>query len=263
MTGLLARAASFVVEPTPPPSPERRSGRRPRGPRLGGRRAAVRRRARRSAPRPRARARRAGLSLGAPRRSRAPPPGPAAAAPPHRPPRWPARFARASGAPAALLRLRAPSARGPSAGLWSAGGARRLAARLAARDWRCAPQGGWSGSRCPRTPPRRRRVLGRLLGWLDAPIVTVLAGPRVGGARRARGRRTTWSSRSGRPRAGCFGGAAPRRWRRWRSRASTAGRCRAIRCPRRRRAGARGRGWRGSRRSPRGRGARSGAREAA
>jgi hypothetical protein len=73
---------------------------------------------------------------------------------------------------------RGPSAPGPATSFWSAGGARRLAARLAARDLAVRAAGRLVWLSLPEDTGEAAAILGRLLGWLDAPIVTVLAGPR-------------------------------------------------------------------------------------
>jgi hypothetical protein len=96
-------------------------------------------------------------------------PGPAAAAP--------TRGLSKPG-PAAAAPTRGPSTPGPSSSLWSAGGARRLAARLAARELEVRAAGRLVWLALPEQAGEAAGVLGRLLGWLDAPIVTVLAGPR-------------------------------------------------------------------------------------
>jgi hypothetical protein len=70
------------------------------------------------------------------------------------------------------------SSPGPSSSLWSAGGARRLAARLAARGLEARAAGRLVWLAVPENTAEAAAVLGRLIGWLDAPIVTVLAGPR-------------------------------------------------------------------------------------
>jgi hypothetical protein len=70
------------------------------------------------------------------------------------------------------------STSGAPMSLWSAGGARRLAARLAARDLAVRAAGRLVWLSLPEDAAEAAAVLSRLLGWLDAPIVTVLAGPR-------------------------------------------------------------------------------------
>ena len=67
---------------------------------------------------------------------------------------------------------------GAPASFCSAGGARRLAARLAARGLAVRAAGRLVWLSLPDGTAEAAAVLGRLLGWLDAPIVTVLAGPR-------------------------------------------------------------------------------------
>jgi hypothetical protein len=156
MTGLLARVASLVVEPSASAEPHTVA---PAGARV--------------------------LVLGS-----------AADAPPFAAALAGALRARER-APAALVCLWAPATsaaatRGPSAtghsaighpggppsALWSAGGARRLAARLAARDLAVRAAGRMVWLALPEDPTEAARVLGRLIGWLDVPVVTALAGPR-------------------------------------------------------------------------------------
>jgi hypothetical protein len=82
-------------------------------------------------------------------------------------------------AAAAVLCLWAPTslARWPTA--WTSAGARRLAARLAARELEVRAAGRLAWVWLPAEPAEAALVLSRMLGWLDAPIVTVLAGPRA------------------------------------------------------------------------------------
>jgi hypothetical protein len=82
-------------------------------------------------------------------------------------------------APAALLCLWAPSARGQWPTAWTSPGARRLAARLAARELEVRAAGRLAWLSLPPEPAQAARVLSSLLGWLDAPVVTALAGPRA------------------------------------------------------------------------------------
>ena len=70
------------------------------------------------------------------------------------------------------------SPQSPAVSFWSAGGARKLAARLAARDLAVRAAGRLVWLSLPVDAGEAAVVLGRLLGWLDVPIVTVLAGPR-------------------------------------------------------------------------------------
>jgi hypothetical protein len=148
MTGLLTRAASFVVDP--PATAEARTA--------------------------------------APAGARALVLGSAAEAPPFAAALAGALRARER-APAALVCVWAssrpphpadPSTRPPSTSLWCSGGARRLAARLAARDLAVRAVGRLGWLSLPEDPGASAMELGRLLGWLDAPVVTVLAGPRSG-----------------------------------------------------------------------------------
>jgi hypothetical protein len=134
MTGLLARAASFVVEP---------SAVEPRAVAPTGARALV---------------------LGAPADA-------------------PAFAAALAGALRARERAHAAlvcvsGGLAPSTSLWSGGGARRLAARLAARDLEVRAAGRLVWLSLPVDTSEAAMALARLLGWLDAPIVTALAGPR-------------------------------------------------------------------------------------
>lgn len=71
-----------------------------------------------------------------------------------------------------------PSASATPTALWSAGGARRLADRLATRELAVRAAGWLVWLALPEDPTEAAGVLGRLIGWLDAPIVTGLAGPR-------------------------------------------------------------------------------------
>jgi hypothetical protein len=82
-------------------------------------------------------------------------------------------------AAAAVLCVWAPTslARWPTA--WTSAGARRLAARLAARELDVRAAGRLAWLTLPLEPAEAARVLGPLLGWLDAPMVTALAGPRT------------------------------------------------------------------------------------
>jgi hypothetical protein len=82
-------------------------------------------------------------------------------------------------APAAVLCLWAPSARGQWPTAWTSPGAGRLAARLAARELEARAAGRLVWVSLPPEPAEAARVLGPLLGWLDAPVVTALAGPRA------------------------------------------------------------------------------------
>jgi hypothetical protein len=146
MTGLLARAAALVVEP------DSAADSRPAAP--AGARALV---------------------LGSP--SDAPPFAAALAG---------ALRARER-APAALVCVwgssRPPqsadsSTRPPSTSPWCGGGARRLAARLATRGLSARAAGRLVWLSFPEDAGAAVMELGRLLGRLDAPIVTALAGPR-------------------------------------------------------------------------------------
>jgi hypothetical protein len=82
-------------------------------------------------------------------------------------------------AAAAVFCLWAPTplARWPTA--WTSAGARRLAARLAARELEVRAAGRLAWVSLPPEPAEAARVLGPLLGWLDVPIVTALVGPRA------------------------------------------------------------------------------------
>jgi hypothetical protein len=135
MTGLIARVASFVVEPSAAAEPRAAA---PTGARA--------------------------LVLGSP-----------ADAPPFAAALAGALRARER-APAGLVCMWGGSA--PSASLWSGGGARRLAARLAARELDVRAAGRLVCLSLPEDTGEAAGALGRLLGWLDAPIVTALAGPR-------------------------------------------------------------------------------------
>jgi hypothetical protein len=84
-----------------------------------------------------------------------------------------------SGSSTSDLSTRGPSTSGPSASFWSASGARRLAARLTARDFAVHASGRLVWLALPQEPAEAAAALGRLICWLDAPIVTVLAGPRA------------------------------------------------------------------------------------
>jgi hypothetical protein len=147
VSGLLARAASCVVEPHAPAETRAAA---PAGARA--------------------------LVLGTP--SEGPPLAAALAGALRARERAPAALVCVWGASAPDASAPDASAPGASASLWSAGGARRLAARLAARDLAVRAAGRLIWLSLPEDAAEAAAVLGRLLGWLDAPIVTVLAGPR-------------------------------------------------------------------------------------
>ena len=136
MTGLLARAASLVVEPRAPAEPRAAA---PAGARA--------------------------LVLGAPAEAT-----PFAAA-------LAGALRARERAAAALVCVWGPVG-GSSTCLWSAAGARRLAARLAARDLDARAGGRLVWLVLPEATGEAAAVLGRLIGWLDAPMVTALVGPR-------------------------------------------------------------------------------------
>jgi hypothetical protein len=64
---------------------------------------------------------------------------------------------------------------------WASAGARRLAARLYARDLVVRAIGRLAWLILPDDPEAAAPALGGLLGWLDAPVVTALAAPRPEG----------------------------------------------------------------------------------
>jgi hypothetical protein len=93
-------------------------------------------------------------------------------------------------APATLVCVWAPATSAPSAAppaaagtravsLWASAGARRLAARLVARGLDARAAGRLAWLTLPPEAGAAAEALGRLVGWLDAPIVTALAGPRA------------------------------------------------------------------------------------
>jgi hypothetical protein len=61
---------------------------------------------------------------------------------------------------------------------WASAGARRLAARLSARGLTARATGRLAWLTLPDEAPDAARLVGGLLGWLDAPVVTAVAGPR-------------------------------------------------------------------------------------
>jgi hypothetical protein len=73
----------------------------------------------------------------------------------------------------------AVTARLSGASPWSSGGARRLAARLAARELTVRAGGRLAWVALPLDPADAAEVLLLLLGWVEVPMVTVVAGPRT------------------------------------------------------------------------------------
>ena len=63
---------------------------------------------------------------------------------------------------------------------WASAGARRLAARLSARGLTVRATGRVAWLTLPDDPTAAAHVVGGLLGWLDAPVVTAVAGARPG-----------------------------------------------------------------------------------
>jgi hypothetical protein len=178
MTGLLARAASFLVEPTAVAEPGAAAPAGARALVLGSpAEAPPFAAALAGALRVRERAAAAlvcvwGASTAAASTLRASPLGPSTAGPS-------APDRSGSGSSTSGLSTRGPSTSGPSASFWSASGARRLAARLTARDFAVHASGRLVWLALPEEPAEAAAALGRLICWLDAPIVTVLAGPRA------------------------------------------------------------------------------------
>jgi hypothetical protein len=91
----------------------------------------------------------------------------------------PADGAAASAASGPASSVRSVAALGPAPSAWVSAGARRLAARLAARELVVRAAGRLVWLTLPPAPVEAARTLDRLLGWLDAPVVTALAGPRT------------------------------------------------------------------------------------
>jgi hypothetical protein len=81
--------------------------------------------------------------------------------------------------PTTALTARPPGAAGPGSVPWSSAGARRLASRLAARELTARAAGRLARLALPTDPAHAAETLLRLLGWVEVPLVTVLAGPRT------------------------------------------------------------------------------------